>query len=121
MPAATLVLVLFVGLAVVVGLVGIGLVVRQGWQLTKLTHEGVATTGTVTGKQIGRRRSILRYEYLGPDGTHRAGAAPVDGPVWSAAVVGGAIGVVYVATRPWISCERGQVNAARATLGLPPL
>ena len=99
-----------------------GLVARQGWKLTKLVHEGVATTGVVTAKHGGGHgRSVLRYEYQGPDGARHEGGCPVNATVWAAHEVGGSIGVVYVASRPWISSERGEVNASRATLGLPPL
>lgn len=116
-----------VGLAAVVAFVvlafAVGLVAREGWKLTKLVHEGVATTGVVTARRLGtgRGRSVLRYEYRGPDGALHTGASPVETEVWRAHAEGGPIGVVYAASRPWLSAERGEVNASRQVLGLPPL
>jgi hypothetical protein len=97
-------------------------VAREGWRRTRLSREGVATSGVVTAKHGGGRgRSVLRYEYRGPDGTRHEGASPVDAGVWRAHEVGSALGVVYARSRPWISAEQGEVNADRSTLGLPPL
>lgn len=45
----------------------------------------------------------------------------VETEVWRAHAEGGRIGVVYAASRPWLSAERGEVNASRQVLGLPPL
>ena len=113
-----------IGVLIVLAIVAV--IVFRGWQMTRLTHHGVAAEGTVIKKgrsQSGQgiSQAWLRYEYLGPDGQRYEYRIHTSEEFWDAHEVGDTIEIVYVSSKPSVSGAKYMVNHSREALKLPPL
>ena len=114
---------LFVPVAIIVGLVVIG--VRRGLQMRQLVLDGVETTGQVVAKlrhvhprRKGSRRPSLRIHYAYRDvagGEHEHRSLVTDS-FWNEHEEGGPLAVVYSKSQPHISAPRHLVEQSREAL-----
>lgn len=114
-----------IGFLIVLAIVAV--IVFRGWQMTRLTHHGVAAEGSIIEKgrshssQGGISQPWLRYEYRGPDGQRYEYRIHTTEEFWNTHEVGDPIEIAYVRSKPSVSGARYMVNQLRETLKLPPL
>ena len=108
----------------IIGLIA-AFIVRRGFQMKALAHEGVAIEGTIIKKfrqpGSGTTAPYLRYKYTTPTGERYENKIAVDEDVWQGHEVGDAIELVYTPKRPSVSAAKYMVNLSRQALKLPPL
>ncbi len=108
----------------IIGLI-VAFIVRRGFQMKALAHEGVAIEGKVIKKfrqtGSGTTAPYLRYEYMTPTGERYENKIAVDEEVWRNHEVGDAIELVYTPKQPSVSAAKYMVNLSRQALKLPPL
>ncbi len=109
---------------VIIGLI-VGFIVRRGFQMKALAHEGVAIEGKVIKKfrqpGSGTTAPYLRYEYTTPTGERYENKIAVSEEVWQSHEEGDPIELVYTPNRPSVSAAKYMVNLSRQALKLPPL
>ncbi len=108
----------------IIGLI-VFFIVRRGFQMKALAHEGVAIEGKVIKKfrqpGSGTNAPYLRYEYTTPTGDRHENKIAVTEEVWQSHEVGDAIELVYTPKQPSVSAAKYMVNLSREALKLPPL
>jgi uncharacterized membrane protein YdbT with pleckstrin-like domain len=92
--------------------------VRRGFEMRRLTTEGVETTGTVTRKLLFRRnRCQIKYVYQDQFGRKHHHAPMVSRELYDSLEVGSPIKVVYLPSRPSVSGLLSDVENVRRALG----
>ena len=114
-----------IGLAIVAAV--ILMIVRRGFQMKNLAHDGVVASGTVI-KKFRRGNSTnpqshayLRYRFETPGGDSFERSIAVSEEIYEQHEEGGSIDVVYVLGNPKVNGAKYMVNLSREALKLPPL
>ncbi len=114
-----------IGAAIIAAVIFI--IVRRGFQMKDLAHNGVVAQGTVIKKfrrGSGSRpqaHAYLRYEFLAPTGKRLERSIAVGEEVFEQYEVGSKIDIVYVRNKPEVNAAKYMVNLSREALKLPPL
>ncbi len=114
-------------IGVVILLAIIALMVRRGFQMKALAHDGVPGQAEIVLKH--RRRTspghqtagYLKYQFDAPLGRTITNRIAVSEEVFSRYEVGDPIDIVYLPDKPDINGAKYMVNLSRKALKLPPL